>query len=85
MDDTHPQPVTHNLYSHWALTTPLLTSARSRNYEVRLKEDDSTFVPNVGNLCPRPKKWKAADYENYGTQSVDDVADGTYLSGRGYN
>jgi len=40
---------------------------------------------NVGNLCPRPKKWKAADYENYGTKSVDTVEDGTYLSGRGYN
>ena len=38
------------------------------NHEVRLAEKDSTFVPNVGNLCPRPKNWTAAAYENYGAK-----------------
>ena len=25
------------------------------NYEVRLRDEDSTFTPNVGNLAPRPE------------------------------
>ena len=38
------------------------------NHEVRLKEKDSSFVPNVGNLCPRPKNWTAVGFENYGAK-----------------
>jgi hypothetical protein len=47
------------------LSPPPLTSS---NHEVRLKEKDSTFVPNVGNLCPRPKNWTAVEFENYGAK-----------------
>jgi hypothetical protein len=35
---------------------------------VRLKAADSTFVPNVGNLCPRPKNWTTTEYESYGAK-----------------
>ena len=34
------------------------------NYEVRLKDADSAFVPNVGNLAPRPAKWSATRFKN---------------------
>ena len=34
------------------------------NHEVRLKDEDSKFVPNVKNFAPRPKNWKAGKHKN---------------------
>ena len=36
-----------------------------QNWEVRLKEEHSQFVPNAKNFAPRPKNWKANRNKNY--------------------
>lgn len=55
-----PQAAASNCSSHWTHHDIFLEG----NYEVRLKDKDSTFVPNVGNLAPRPAKWSAARFKN---------------------
>lgn len=37
----------------------------AQNWEVRLKEEHSQFVPNAKNFAPRPKNWKANRNKNY--------------------
>jgi|TARA_B110000977_G_scaffold7288_3_gene10022 hypothetical protein len=34
------------------------------NHEVRLRDADSAFVPNVGNIGPRTKTWKKEAFKN---------------------
>ena len=55
-----PQAAASNCSSHWVHHDIFLEG----NYEVRLKDADSTFVPNVGNLAPRPAKWSATRFKN---------------------
>jgi hypothetical protein len=38
--------------------------ARLRNHEVRLRDEDSKFVPNAKNVAPRAKDWKAGAHAN---------------------
>jgi hypothetical protein len=35
-----------------------------RNHEVRLRDEDSKFVPNAKNVAPRAKDWKAGAHAN---------------------
>jgi len=39
--------------------------ARLGNHEVRLRDEDSKFVPNVKNIAPRPVGWKVGKNKNY--------------------
>jgi len=55
-----PQAAATNCSSHWVHHDIFLEG----NYEVRLKDADSAFVPNVGNLAPRPAKWSATRFKN---------------------
>lgn len=55
-----PQAASSQCSSHWVHHDIFLEG----NHEVRLRDVDSSFVPNVGNLAPRPKKWNPRAYQN---------------------
>jgi hypothetical protein len=38
---------------------------RLKNHEVRLRDEDSKFIPNVKNFAPRPAGWKVGKNKNY--------------------
>ena len=38
---------------------------QARNWEVRLSEEQSQFVPNAKNFAPRAKNWKVGRNSNY--------------------
>ena len=35
------------------------------NHEVRLRDEDSKFIPNAKNIAPRPENWKSGKHKNY--------------------
>ena len=38
---------------------------RLGNHEVRLRDEESKFIPNVKNIAPRPAGWKVGKNKNY--------------------
>ena len=59
------------MFENQAKTTPCSIPengnicGNEKNWEVRLKEEHSQFVPNAKNFAPRPKNWKVNRNKNY--------------------
>ena len=46
-------------------TNDAMINKQDRNCEVRLKDEQSQFVPNTKNIAPTPATWKVNRHKNY--------------------